>query len=60
MLGLVKGEDMSLLMGHLCCCVQQHVLPCASVRQLHSVFEGAVTVPSRYELWSLGLWHRMS
>ena len=30
--GFVKGDGMSLLMGHMCCHVQQYVVPCASMR----------------------------
>ena len=30
--GPVKGEGMSMLMGHMCCHVQQYILPWASIR----------------------------
>ena len=29
--GLVKGDGMLLLMGHICCLVHWYVLPCVSI-----------------------------
>ena len=45
--GLVKGDGISVLMGHIFCLLCQYVLPCALMRCDLGVFAGSLMVPSK-------------